>query len=129
MVHLHALHIVTRNIIGLDFSVIKKNTFFYKITTYFPDFFPLFYENNPFENPEYYNFPYQHVTPDFLFLVYQMPERLDLLDIAEKKKMVFGKFLDYVINYVMCYNNDHGKQIYTFMSIGKGSPFYIRYNK
>ena len=120
--------ILSRKYIWIDFSVITGSFFPTKVASYFHDFFPLFYQEDPFENPNYYKFPYNNITVDFLMLVYQMPERLLLLDIAEKGKMTYADFSDYVINYVYCYNEEHWKQIYNFMDGIKSCPNYIRYN-
>ena len=97
------------------------------ITTYFEDFFPDFDKDNPFLNPEKYKFPYKHITIEFLPIVYQMPERLELLDIAEKNKMSYIKFLDYVINYVYSCNEESEKDIFVYYH-SKTFPPYVRYN-
>jgi len=84
-----------------------------KIISYFDDFFPNFDEGNPFK--EEYKYPYKHITLEYLFVVYQMPERLKILRRAEEQKMLYPKFLDYVLNYILCYNEEHGeKYIFVF---------------
>jgi hypothetical protein len=67
----------------------------------------LFDVDSPFENPDYYKFPYKNISPDFLILVWRMKERLALLKIADEKKMTYAVFMDYVINYIYCYNEEH----------------------
>lgn len=117
-----------RNYIWMEFKAITAWFFPVKVISYFPDFFPMFDQHDPFEEPEYYKFPYENITPDFLLLVYQMPERLDLLNIAETQKMTFAKFYDYVINYVYCYNAEHKKDVFTFMHMSRHCPSFVVYN-
>jgi hypothetical protein len=42
-----------------------------------------------------------------LYLVYQMPEKMELIEHGENSKMSFSIFVDYVINYISCYNEEH----------------------
>ena len=68
--------------------------------------YPGFEEGNPFENPEFYKFPYKNVSVDYMLVVYQMDDRLGLLDIAEKQNMSYARFLDYVINHAYSVNDE-----------------------
>lgn len=79
---------------------------FNKIVGYLDDFFVNFDEGNPFE--EKYDYPYQYMRFEHLTLVYQMPERLELLKYGEENKIGYAEFLDYVLNYISCYNEEHG---------------------
>lgn len=125
----NAYSIFLKNYIGINHRVLTGNAFFGKICSYFNDFFKDFDKYSPFENPEKYEFPYKHVTLDFLLLVYQMKERINLLDIAETRKMSFAQFSDYVLNYIFCYNQEYGKDFYSFVNGGHGHYFsYIRNN-
>ena len=103
-----------KNIVWMDFQSITLTQQLIRMASYFETFFPRFETNDPFSDPEYYKFPYEHITPDFLLVVYQMQERLKLLEIAEKRKMSYAKFLDYIINYVNCYNDDKWRKVYVF---------------
>jgi hypothetical protein len=82
------------------------NSQFTKISTYIEDFYPDFNTNNPFESK--FEYPFQYMLLPHLLVVYQMPERMDLLKEGEKKKMSLSKFMDYVVNYISCYNAEHG---------------------
>ena len=116
-----------RRVVGKDIQILTRGGVLSKIESYFVDFFPGFLDGNPFENPEYYKFPYKHVTLDFLFLVNQMDERLELLKIAEKEKMTFAVFTDYVINYVSTENELSPKPIFGLThNMDKNVPFYIK---
>lgn len=121
-----AFALFIRNIVGLDSRVLTRNSNVYKVVTYFDEFYPDFDVNNPFEQK--YEFPYKHITLEYLVMVNYMPERLKLIDIAEKHKMSYLKFSDYIVNYISCYNEAHGKQVFDFVFTSEVIP-YVRYNK
>jgi len=101
-----AFAIFMRNYVGLDNRLILRDDMFSKIETYIDDFFEDFDARNPFE--EKMIFPYSYITLEYLIIVYQMDERIDLLNIAEKNKLSYTKFLDYIVNYISSYNEEHG---------------------
>ena len=94
-----------------------------KIIHYLDDFFPAFDLGNPFEQE--YEYPFKFMNFSCLFLVYQMDERMDLLAHGEKHKMNYTEFNDYILNYTLCYNEEHGskKYIYTY---SRQCPQYIK---
>lgn len=94
-----------------------------KIVTYLDDFFPDFEINNPFEVP--YEFPYKNISMEYLFFVYQMPERLEVLAYADEQKMSYPEFYDYIVNYINCYNEEHGEH-FIFIFTNRSLP-YIKY--
>lgn len=120
-----------RNIVGGEHKIFSRMHILSKIETYIDDFFPDFDFNNPFREPKKYLFPYKNIGLDHLLVVYQMPERLELLEEAEKKNMTYVQFLDYVINYVFSYNEDVGDDIYIFMRTTLFPPYvkYIHYHE
>lgn len=79
---------------------------FVRILRYIDELFPNFDNGDPFK--EKYEYPFSHVGLDCMGLVSDMPERIDLLKYADSKKMSYAEFVDYVINYVFCYNDEHG---------------------
>lgn len=85
----------------------------HRITTYFKDFFPNFHLYDPIKEPEKYKFPYDNISLSFLLVVYQVDERLELLDYADKQNMAFPDFVNYVINQVFCINEDLGYNKYS----------------
>lgn len=101
-----------RRHIGHDLQIITKGRYFSNIESYFDEMFPGFEEGNPFENPDYYKFPFSNITMEYLGVVYQLDDRLGLLKKADEKKMSFAKFLDYVINHVYSENDVLGRQRY-----------------
>ncbi len=122
-----AFGVFMRNYVGYDNRSIMINSYSGRITSYFDDFFLNFDEGNPFE--EEYAYPYKFISIDYLLLVYQMPERLEILQYAEDNKISYVKFLDYILNYISCYNEEHG-EVYIFILTSKNVGFpFIKYNK
>lgn len=99
-----------KGMIGFNPRVVMRHIVTRIIISYCEDFFPNFTDGNPFEQE--YKYPYKYITLGHLGLVYLMSERLDLLAEAEKGQMNISQFLDYVINYIMCYNDEHGEVYY-----------------
>lgn len=94
------------------------------LATYMNDFFPNFNEGNPFI--ENYEYPFKYMTFGCLLLVRKMDERMDLLNYGEKKKMKYGDFIDYVINYTACYNEEHGAKYVFGERRNCNAPFNIK---
>jgi hypothetical protein len=121
-----AYSIFLRQYVGKDFRILSRWFASYRVASYFDDFFPEFMERNPFEEPNYFRLPYSHVSIDFLVVVYQMTERLELLEKAEKDKMNYNVFLDYVINHSLSYNDSCGEDKYIPMVPDSQCPPYIK---
>lgn len=115
--------IFMRNYVGFSQNIITKNYMNSKIMSYFKDFFPDFEIKNPFEDPEYFQYPYSVATFEHICLVYQMPERLELLQYAEKNSLSYVDFFDYVVNYIHCYNEEHGETYTVYGDTRAGYPF------
>lgn len=120
-----------RRNIGHDVQIMTKNKFFTKIEVFYLDkLFPKFEEENPFTNPEYYKFPFKNITMEFLIVVYQLDERMELLKEADRKKMSYADFLDYILNYTLCENDLLGYHKYELtQNKDRKSPYYIKINK
>lgn len=115
-----------RRTVGNDIQMITKGSFFTKFeSVYFDKMFPNFEEENPFENPDYYKFPYENITPDFLIVVYQLEERFEILKYADDKKMSYAKFLDYVVNHILSENDRLGRDKYSFRTNNQNTPQYV----
>src|SRR5258706_15430408 len=95
-----------RRYVGHDIQLINRSFFFQKLESYYFDqLIPGFEEGNPFENPDYYKFPYKNISLDYLMLVYQLDDRFDLLTEADKQRMSYAVFIDYVLNHVLNEND------------------------
>lgn len=75
------------------------------LRSYIMELFPDLDDRNPFE--EKIEMPFPNLTLSHLFLVLSMDERMELLKIANERRMSVLVFMDYVANYVMCYNLEH----------------------
>ena len=95
------------------FYFLNQNPF-NEILKYIDDFFPNFEIGDPFK--EKYEYPYSYIGLDCLGVVSKMPEKLDLLKHADFKEMKYAEFLDYVINYILCYNDEHGEKYRLILS-------------
>jgi len=124
--HDAAFSIFHRQYVGIDIRLITRSPIFNKIYVYFKDFFPEFDKHNPFEEPEYYKFPYKNITLDFLPTIYQMPEKLEILAYVDEQKMSYNVFLDFLLNYCHSYNEEHGDEIY-MLSLASDALPYVRY--
>lgn len=106
-----------RRFVGDDIQIITKSFFFPKLEeNYFNIFFPDMADHNPFKEPEYFKFPFQNISLEYLLLVYQLDDRIGLLEEADKQKMTYAVFLDYVINYVYTENEILNKNRYLLFS-------------
>lgn len=115
-------------VVGISQRSITANFSFTPVSTYLIDFFPDFLLHDPFKEPDYYKYPYKHVTLDHLLFVYQMDNRLELLEEADRRSMSYGEFINWALNWALCYNDDIGKVFYTFTGGHLNWP-YIRKNK
>ena len=114
-----------RRVVGVDLKIIFRSPFFSAVDSFMEDFFPDFEYGNPFENLEYYKFPYKHITIDFLPVVYQMDDRLQLLQLAEDKCMSFADFQDYVLNHSYSSNDELGRIKYEINQKSRHNSFRI----
>lgn len=121
-----ALNIFTKEFVGVGFSFMSSSFYYNKVKSYFKELFPRFYKDNPFQNPKAYAYPFKNLSLDYLILVYQMPERLDLLKYAEERNMPFGQFIDFVINYIGKYNDMEKKDVFHLIR-SDHYPVYVKY--
>lgn len=116
-----AFGVYIRNFVGYDNRFfMRTQLFFPKVMSYLDDFYPNFDQLNPFIVKLEY--PYQHMTLDCLITVANMPERMSLLAQGEAEKMTYMEFMDYIINYVNCYNEDNG-ETYIFVLSHRVMPY------
>lgn len=121
-----------RTIVGYPNQSFMRSGWFYRVASYLNELYPDFLSRDPLADPGHFRFPYDTVTIDHMHLVYQMPDRMDLLRIAEERGMKFDEFFDYVINHMMCLNEQYKKdgQLYRLPQFGQSSnALYVRYLK
>ena len=119
-----AFGVFMRKFVGMDSKIITKNHTNQVVATYLDSFFPDFDLSNPFESK--YEYPYKYMKFEALVLVNNMPERMELLAIGERRKMGYGEFFDYVINYINCFNEEHG-ETYEFVFSNMVLPYIKKY--
>lgn len=93
-----------RHLVGLPNFGLTRNVWSFRVGTYLKDLFPEYLAHDPWEEPEYFKFPFKNIGIDHMFFVYQMPERFNLLQIAENHNMSYDAFYNYVVNYIYCVN-------------------------
>ena len=116
---------LVKGMAGISQKPITIGHFFVSVPTYFIDFFPKFSDYNPFEDLEYFKYPYKHITLDHLSFVYQCHNRLELLEEAESRHMKIWDFENWAANYALSYRDKKGNQLYE-MSRADGFVPYIR---
>ncbi len=102
--------------VGRDQATLTRSRWFQITAAVAAEMFPAFYLHNPLEEPEYFQWPFEHVGIDFLAYVYQVDNRMELLKYADTMHMSIYDFKNWVNNYVLCYNDEQGGEIY---KIGK----------
>jgi hypothetical protein len=120
-----------KNFVGSNYQIFVSLIFFRTVSTYFREIYGLEATKweSPYEFPEKYQFPWKNITLAHMFLVYQMDERLELLKIADERKMSFYEFLDFIINYINCVNDEEGKQVFTlFRPLSRIGDYYVQYH-
>lgn len=114
--------------VGTSQKATTINPIMTAVATYLKDFFPEFLEHDPFEDPEYYVFPFKNISLDHLVFVYQVVDmRLDMLKHAEANNMTTGDFKNWAINHVLCNNDETGEDVYE-LTITKNASPHIRNN-
>lgn len=98
--------------VGISQKPITANTTFTAVATYMKDFFPEFLKRSPFDDSEYFSYPYKHVTLDHLCFVYLHHERMEMLQYAEENGIRFFDFANWAVNQALCYNDEMGEEVY-----------------
>jgi len=123
-----AFSIFTKELIGINSHFVSYSFCVRKLKSYFKELFPTFNKDNPFTDPDKFRYPFQHVTVDFMVMVHQIPERMELLQEAEDKKMNFTTFTDFIINYIGKCNDLEGSDVFQLRR-PKNFPLYVKYLK
>jgi hypothetical protein len=98
--------------IGLSQLPLTQNQTCTAVSTYLNEFFPDFMEHDPFKEPEYYAYPYKNISLGHLVFVYQMNNRLEVLEEADNRGMNYTDFCNWITNWALCYNDEVGRTIY-----------------
>lgn len=96
--------------------------FFPAFNSYIPELYPDIAKKNIEKHKEYFKFPFTFISPAYLPVVADMDaERMFLLQNAEKRRMTYAAFLDYVANFVLCCNQELGHDIFTLVQLQDGT--------
>jgi hypothetical protein len=117
-----------KSVVGISQKPITNNRCFTAIASYLKELFPDFLYHNPFEEPEFFKYPFSHVTLDHMFFVANCEDRLDMLRYAEEKEMSFVDFANWAVNHVLSYNEEVGREVYSVASAIYGWT-YIKNNE
>lgn len=112
--------------VGRDQATLTRSRWFQVTAAVAAEMFPGFYIHNPFEEPEYFQWPFKNVGIDFMAYIYQVHNRLELLEYADKMSMSFHDFKNWVNNYVLCYNDEQGGEIYRIGLTRENVPYIQR---
>jgi hypothetical protein len=123
-----AFCVFMRNRVGYNHSLIGRGIVGI-LYDYIEEIFPNLDARDPFK--EKMKYPFRYVGFSHLVMVSQFDDRMDFIRMAEKKKMSFAKFADYVINYVYCLNEERGEEVYRFFinELYLGTPYAKRVKK
>lgn len=122
---INVINKVIKDIAGRDTSWLKWLDTRW-LQTYFLEFFPRMLRDDIFKNSDKYKFPYENIGLEHLLIVHQMPQRLDLLDMAEKEKMKYSDFLNYVVNFALCHNEAMKRRIFSVKCTSGKTIYYIK---
>lgn len=105
-----AFGVFLRHHVGRDNRIYTRSRYYTWVTSYFDELFPDFEEGNPFK--EEYAFPFNNVGLDHMCMIYQMDERMEILRYIDQfaNYMPFTEFTDWIINWTLCYNEEHGEK-------------------
>lgn len=122
-----AFGVFTRRYVGIDFRIVSQDSVLSVIMTYLDTLFPDFDTNSPFDNE--YEYPFEHVWFEHMILVHQMDERMELLKHAEVNRMTYIDFSDYIINYVLSFNDENGEKYKVILKNIYNIYTYVKKNK
>lgn len=109
--------------VGHDQAMLTRSRWFYATTYFIAEYFPDFLDHDPKTEPEYFKWPYEHCTLDFFAYVFQVHNKREMMDYAEERKLSLHDFKNWVNNYVLSYNDEQGKQIYSIGLSREGVPY------
>ena len=113
-------------IVGRDQATLTRSRWFQVTAAVAAEMFPLFYIKDPFKDPEYFKWPFEYIGIDFMAYVYQVDERMEMLKYANQMRMTFHDFKNWVNNYVLCYNDEQGGEIYKIGLTRESVPYIQR---
>ena len=114
-----AIAFFMKGMVGVSGTFLLHSGMTIPLSSYFEEFFLDFYKHNPFEEPEYYEFPYKNISIEHLIFVHECHNRTELLREAESRAMNVRDFINWATDRAFCYNIEVDKEVY---KIGKRTP-------
>jgi len=106
-------------------DMLRTNGFgqaFPAFNSYIPELFPDIKKKHIEKHKDYFKFPFTFISPAYLLVVVEMEtERMFLLQNAEKRRMNYAAFLDYVANFVLCCNQELGHDVFALLQNEDGT--------
>ena len=109
----YSFAVFQRGKLGVDSRAFSDDPFktWYTMRSYVLQIYPdIGFGKDPWK--EEFPFPFPTLGISCMYFVRNIPERLGLLEYGESKKMGILEFMDYVINYISCYNDEKGYKYY-----------------
>ena len=98
--------IFLRHYVGAEKTLYYQESTMALIKSYAGELYPNLLKGNPFE--EKFDYPFPNLLMCHLATVREVDERVALLKYADEKKMRYNDFLDFIANWVACYNDKYG---------------------
>jgi hypothetical protein len=112
-----------RNHVNVDHRLLfNANSIFSKLSTYIDDFYPGFLDMTDVLDSKF-SLPYKNLGFEHMVLVYQLENRLELLASAEKKRMPYLRFIDYVIDHCYTKNDNLDSPEFDFILMNASFPY------
>jgi hypothetical protein len=118
-----------KSMVGTNQKIITGNNMYTIVASYLPEMFPDFLSHNPFFEPEYYVYPFEHVTLDFLAFVQKHHQRLEMLQYAEEREMSIMDFENWATNQAYCYNEEIDEEVYLLSTRVNGWKYIRKMNE
>lgn len=101
-----AIKVFMNQCVGFDESTLYSSSKDEMLISYIDELFPDLSKRNPFK--EKIKYPFKYMKFEHLLLVGEIPERIELLLQGEKYKKTFSDFVNYIVNYILSYNEENG---------------------
>lgn len=97
---------------GILQKIVTRSPAFSVVAAYVDELFPHLRDRSPFDYPEEYPYPFEHVTLDHMLFVQACDERMEMLRYADEQRMTYPDFVNWATNHVLCTNDELGKDLY-----------------
>lgn len=114
-----------RGIVGYNGKLFLDNGAAACIISYIDDFYPEFFENDPFLDVGYYKFPYENLSLEHICLVHECDDRLEMLEYADSHAMNIRDFTNWATNWAYCYNEEDHEFMFEYFNGYRNREFPV----